>query len=374
MNISEITKTILHLNLIKGLGSSTISKITNLYQDSDFLKKIYNFSIFDLKTLGFSESLSKLIFFGLKDFSILEKELSFLKKNKNYYVISPFDSNYPVNLKNLENFPPILYIESFLPQNFSNNEIYFSCIGSRKSNFYSEKAFNYFLEKISNEKIVIVSGGAIGGDSIAHLAAIKNNLKTIAILGSGLEKKYPKENLKLFNKILENNGALISQFTFQTEPSKFSFPQRNMIIAGFSKSLFVSQANKKSGTLITAQAALEFGRSVGVLPGRFDEELSYGCNYLIKEGASLIGDEEDLFDLLQIKNKNSNKNLTEKIKIISIENQIIEFCFQGKRFEEIKKEFEKNFNNESEIKKFLFELQLKNLLNEDFMGIWKKNF
>jgi len=154
--------------------------------------------------------------------------------------------------------------------------------------------------QLNSYEINIISGMAKGIDSIAHKAAINNNINTVAVLGSGIDVIYPKENYRLYHEILENGGCIISEFPLGTPPLSRNFPMRNRIISGMCELLIVTEGGEKSGTLITVGAALEQGKNVIAVPGSIFSSESKGTNKLIRDGAYIYTDIEDVLSLLNI--------------------------------------------------------------------------
>jgi len=175
---------------------------------------------------------------------------------------------------------------------------------------------------LAEYKIVIVSGLAIGIDAISHKTAISNNMKTIAVLGSGLsdEVLYPRQNLRLSREIVEKDGCVISEYPYAMKAGLHTFPQRNRIVAGLSKGTFVIEAPEKSGALITANFAVDYNRDVFALPGSIFSENSKGTNNLIKTGAAPITSSEDILRLLGFEIETAEK---EKIALSPLEEKII---------------------------------------------------
>jgi DNA processing protein len=370
MLLSKLSEFVFRLSLIKGIGPAIISKLTRNYKVSeDEVLKFDEFSINDFIEFGFSEKTASILSQGLKSRMDFESEYKMIQKEKSF-IMTPFDLNYPYLLKTIQSVPPVLYFKGNI-EAFCDKKKILTCIGSRKSNLIGERALSRFICEISEFDPCIVSGGAIGGDSMAHQAALKNRLKTIVVFGSGLCNPYPSCNLRLFDRVLEDGGVILSQFKMDISPSRSTFPERNMILAGISDATFVVQAGSKSGTIITAQAAIDFGRSVGVLPGNFDDELFEGCHDLLKQGASLITRKEDLIDLLNIKydsTKSKNLDLKKEEKFENkIENEILEFCKFSRTFEEIL-----NFSkkNKIDLQAELFSYELNGDLEQDHLGRW----
>ena len=190
---------------------------------------------------------------------------------------------YSERLKNIDDAPKELYCLGNLELlNYKNN---IAMIGSRNCSSYGERAAKDFAFNLAKEDICIVSGLAKGIDSFSHIGALNAKGKTIAVLGSGLDNIYPKENIKLVEEIIKNNGLVISEYPLGTKPLKYHFPARNRIISGLSDSVLVVEARKNSGTNITVDFALEQGKDIFVIPGNIYSKTSDGTNFLITEGA-----------------------------------------------------------------------------------------
>ena len=190
---------------------------------------------------------------------------------------------YPERLKNIDDPPKELYCLGNLELlNYKKN---IAIIGSRNCSSYGERAAKDFAYNLAKEDICIVSGLARGIDSFSHIGALKAKGKTIAVLGSGLDNIYPKENIGVFKEIIKNNGLVISEYPLGTKPLRYHFPARNRIISGISDSVLVVEARKNSGTNITVDFALEQGKDVFVIPGNIYSKTSDGTNFLITEGA-----------------------------------------------------------------------------------------
>ena len=208
------------------------------------------------------------------------------------------DNNYPQKLKNIYNPPQALNCMGNIEL---LNNLSIAIVGCRRASSYGLKIAGIFADKLSNCGITIVSGLALGIDSMAHKCSYKNIGKTIAVLGSGLGQIYPKENESLFKSIIENGGLIVSEFDDDTVPYKENFPRRNRIISGLSSGVIVVEAKKKSGTMITVNHALEQGKDVFVIPGNIDSINSSGTNELIKEGAKLVTNYEEILQEIRKK-------------------------------------------------------------------------
>lgn len=197
--------------------------------------------------------------------------------------------------------PERLYIRGEIPS--EESPTYLCVVGSRKATAYGKEILSKILSGLSGYSVVVVSGLALGIDAHAHREAIKAGLKTVAVPGSGLKDRviYPKSHLSLAKDILKSGGALISEFEPEFEATSWSFPKRNRIMAGMSKAVLVIEAERRSGTLITARMGLEYNRDVFAVPGSVFSSTSEGTNGLIKEGAHPITSAKDLIDLLSLK-------------------------------------------------------------------------
>jgi DNA processing protein len=191
--------------------------------------------------------------------------------------------------------PPLrFYVKgTILPE----DEIAMAIVGTRYPSTYGLNVTYEMAFKLAQKGITIVSGMARGIDSQAHLGAIQAHGRTVAVLGSGLDVIYPKENKGLFD-LIADNGAVISEFPFGTRPDAFNFPKRNRIIAGLSIGTLVVEASFKSGSLITAYRALDEGRDVFAVPGSIESVRSKGTNHLIQEGAKLVASPDDVIEEL----------------------------------------------------------------------------
>ncbi len=229
----------------------------------------------------------------------------YMEKN-NIDIINIIDKEYPNILKEIYDPPISIYIKG--DKEVLNNQG-IGIVGCRNASEYGKKAAKYFAYNLTKEGYNIISGLAKGIDSFSHIGNIyainennRNNIKnigkTIAVIGSGLDEIYPKENIKLSEEIIKSGGIIISEYPLGTKPFKMNFPARNRIISGLSKGIIVVEAKEKSGTLITVDFALEQGRDVYVVPGNINEVNSIGTNNLIKQGAITVTNYIDILNNL----------------------------------------------------------------------------
>ena len=211
-------------------------------------------------------------------------------------IVTYIDELYPEKLRNINQPPAILYVLG--NPRILKNVVFAGMVGSRHSDSYGIRMAETMAMEIGQTGAGIISGGAIGIDAASHRGALRAKGPTVAVLGSGLDKLYPKENKKLFREISESGGAVITEYPFGMEPLPVNFPRRNRIIAALSTALVVVRAAKKSGSLITANQALDSGIAVFSVPGNIDDRLSGGTNELIRDGAVPLLSAMDVIDEL----------------------------------------------------------------------------
>ena len=209
-------------------------------------------------------------------------------------IIEKEDKNYPEKLLKIKNPPQKIYIEG--NENLLNKEI-IAIVGSRMATEYGKKCAKLFASELSKQGFTIISGLAVGIDTIAHIYSMEEVGKTIAVLGSGFNNIYPEENYYLYKKILENNGCVITEYPPETQKSKENFPKRNRIISGLSVGVLLVEAKYGSGGAITAKHALKQGKNLFCIPNRIDEKTGYNTNLLIKQGANLVTCPQDIIDV-----------------------------------------------------------------------------
>ncbi|MFC1675783.1 DNA-processing protein DprA [Planctomycetota bacterium] len=219
------------------------------------------------------------------------------------WMINFNDPRYPLTLKRIYDPPPVLYVKGTLEK---ADNLCVAIVGSRRCSLYGSEQASRFAHLLSSAGVTICSGMARGIDTAAHIGALKAKGRTIAVQGCGLANIFPPENKKLFKQI-PKSGACVSELPLSYEPISENFPPRNRIIAGLSLATLVIEAASRSGALITADMAMENGREVMAVPGKIDSPLSRGTNRLLKQGAKLVENIDDVMEALndighQIKN------------------------------------------------------------------------
>lgn len=202
------------------------------------------------------------------------------------------DGTYPVYLREIADPPITLYVRGDWQPCFDQPGV--AVIGSRMCSTYGENASEMLSRELASRGICIISGLARGIDTAAHKGAIRAGGRTIAVMGTGIDGVYPKENTRLVREILDAGGAVVSQFPLGTPPLKDNFPYRNRIISGLSLGVLIVEATERSGSLITARLATEQNREVMAVPGNITSRNSVGTNYLIKAGAKLVQQWQDV--------------------------------------------------------------------------------
>ena len=274
------------------------------------------------------------------DFKAAEREAKLAEEN-GIKIITYLDDDYPEPLKSIVDYPPVIYMKG----NYDKQDKYsVSVVGSRHPTNYGRLVTSKFCKYFAENNITTISGLASGIDTQTHVSTLENGGKTIAVLGNGLLDYYPKENKKLQNEIYQK-GAVISEFPLHQRPDKINFPRRNRIVAALSKATLVTEAALKSGSLITADLAAEYGKDVFAVPGPLYAKYSEGPNSLIKNGAFVALKPEDIseqsfsmFDFMADMRKQRNKKKEKKLsdnkdglKVL----KIIKSSFNGVSLDEI---------------------------------------
>lgn len=279
------------LTLVPNIGDIHAKALINIYGNAESIFKAKKKELDAIEGIGAVRARSIKDF---TDFSSSEEEIKFIEK----YKITPLfitDENYPKRLLNCFDSPALLYYRGNADLNTSK---IISIVGTRNNSEYGKKVCEKFVEDLQSENILVVSGLAFGIDTVAHKAALKNNLQTIAVLAHGLDRIYPQQNKSLAKQITEQ-GGLLTDFISNTNPDKQNFPKRNRIVAGICDAVIVIESGKKGGSLITAELGNGYNKDVFAIPGRATDSKSEGCNYLIKTNkAALINSADDFLEMM----------------------------------------------------------------------------
>lgn len=245
-----------------------------------------------------------------------ENELKFCEKN-NIAIKLRHQKNYPDSLKECFDAPAIIYQKG----NYNEQKIFLSLVGTRNITNYGKSFLEDFLQEISGKKIITVSGLALGTDSEVHHLSLKHNIPTIGVLAHGFQTLYPSKNKRLAEQIIENEGALITEFNYSQKPERENFIQRNRIIAGLSSATIIVETAFGGGSVSTATFANGYNRDVFALPGKITDVYSQGCNHLIYQNkASAISNIKDLLTELNI--ITSTEKMEELFPVKKIEPQL----------------------------------------------------
>lgn len=295
---------------------------------------------------------------------LAKKELE-RAKERGVKILFIKDVEFPEKLKKISYPPLFLYVKG----EFREDINLIAIIGSRKPTSYGKEVAYQFSKKLAESGVGIVSGLARGIDSISHRGALEANGYTIGVLGCGVDIIYPSENRELFERIVKNKGAIISEFPFGTKPRKENFPIRNRIISGLSEGVVVIEAGKKSGTLITAKWALDQGKEVFAVPGSVFSSQSEGTHLLIKEGANVVTSPEEILEHFGWEKKLTLEKEKTEVEISEEEKEILSVLSSyPQHVEEI---FAKIDRPPFEILSLLTELELKGLV-ENLPGKYVK--
>lgn len=284
-NITDDLKYWLALKLVEGLGNIGVK---NLLRSFGTPEHVFKAPLYMLETVpGIGSKTAR----HIKDFKQWAQVEGDLKKamEMNISILTCQDPLFPQRLLHIYDCPFLVYVKGEL----RGLEVSVAVVGSRKASAYGKYTTERLCRELALNGVTIVSGMARGIDASAHRGAMSVKGRTVAVLGSGLDVIYPPENESLYHEI-SACGAVVSEYSFGTRPNAANFPARNRIISGMSLGVVVVEATEKSGSLITARIALEQGREVFAVPGSIDEAGSRGTNRLIKEGAILVEDVDDI--------------------------------------------------------------------------------
>ncbi|MFD2256408.1 DNA-processing protein DprA [Luteolibacter algae] len=280
---------ILALNLLPGIGPVRISRLLEYFGGAE---KVLSAGASRLQQVdGIGKETARIIA-DWENHADPAKELEEAKE-RGISIITREDEGYPRHLLQAYDSPILLYVwGEILPR----DKHAISVVGSRRSSHYGVTATRKITYQLAHAGFTIVSGLARGIDTAAHEAALAGKGRTIAVVGSGLARLYPPENLTLAEKIADGNGAVISEFPLHKAPDKQTFPMRNRIVAAWCQALLVTECPAWSGSLITANLASEYGKPIFAVPGPIDKPTSAGCHQLIRDGATLVSDASHIID------------------------------------------------------------------------------
>jgi DNA processing protein len=275
------------LTLIPGIGDINGKRLLAYCGSAEAVFKAKQHELMKIPGIG-SISVKNILHHSV--FERAEKEVLFIEKNE----VQPLfytHPRYPARLKECEDGPMMLFYKGNADL---NGKRFISIVGTRKITNYGRAKCEEIISGLRNFDLTVISGLAYGVDSCAHKSALDNGLQTIGVLAHGIDTLYPSQNRKLAENMLEQ-GGLLTEFVSLTKPEREYFPKRNRIVAGISDATLVIESDKKGGAMITAEIASSYNRDVFSLPGRAGDDMSRGCNFLIKTNrAALVESAEDI--------------------------------------------------------------------------------
>ena len=278
-------------NRVRGIGAARLRALLDYFGT---LEAAWNAPAYDLRQAGLDQrSVANLV--KTRDELDLDGELERLDQ-LHVQVLTWDDAAYPRNLREIHNPPPVLYVQGEVDK---RDEWAVAVVGTRRASVYGKEAAHAMARGLAQAGVTVVSGLALGIDSVAHRACLDAGGRTIAVLGSGVDVIYPSSNRQLASGIVER-GALVSEYSLGTRPEGRNFPPRNRIISGLTLGTIVVEADIGSGARITADFAAEHGRDVFAVPGNIFARNSRGTNRLIQEGAKLVCDVGDVLEELNL--------------------------------------------------------------------------
>ncbi len=323
------------LTRIPGFGAVTVGRIWNSVPDREHIYNIEGTFLQEKKLLCSSQIEAFETFKKAETRLKIEAEYEELKA-RNICFLTPFDEEYPKGLHHISGKPMGLYCRGQLPDNRLPSA---AIVGARECSSYGSYVARILARELSSRGIQIVSGLALGIDSAGHRGALEAGAPTYGILGCGINICYPRENYQLFER-MEAEGGILSEYGMGEKPRPANFPMRNRIISGIVDVVIVVEAREKSGSLITAELALEQGKDVFAVPGRVTDMLSLGCNRLIQSGAYPLLKTEDVLDYFGMKHGKIQGIQEKKQKGLAKKEKKVYICLdlQPKFIEEIVKE------------------------------------
>ncbi|MDX1615450.1 MAG: DNA-processing protein DprA [Candidatus Promineifilaceae bacterium] len=282
----------LGFNLVKGFGPAKVRALLDHFGE---LRSAWHAGEVELQRVGIDQRAVT----SLREFRAtanLDEELSKVAR-AGVQLLTWHSADYPRYLLEIADPPPLLYVRGAL---IEEDQWAVALVGTRRHTAYGRQVTRELVEGLVRNHVTVVSGLARGIDTVAHEAAVKAGGRTIAVLGSGLDRVYPPQNRKLAARIAHEHGAIVSAYGLGVPPEARNFPPRNRIISGLSLGVVVVEAGKRSGALITARYALEQDREVFAVPGSVKSPASKGTNNLIQQGAKLVQTVRDVLEELNL--------------------------------------------------------------------------
>ena len=355
----------LALALTPGLASRLSARLLKKFDSPD---GVFRASLRDLESCRLPAPVAQATF-KKEAFKRAEKELAALRGIACCRLLNWTEPEYPQSLLQIYDPPVLLYVRGD-PQILNLPSL--SIVGTRRPTLYGSQMAERLARDLAVRGLVIVSGLARGIDAIAHHGTLASNGRAVGVLGTGIDICYPKENKKLYEKVLER-GAILSEFPLGTHPAPENFPVRNRIVAGMPLGVLVIEGAEHSGSLITARLAMEFGREVYGLPGNVTQAVSFAPNQLIKQGAKLVTCAEDVMEELSTPVRTAlgvaeqpeaeQRNLLMEATLTALEKKLFDLL-SVEEMKPIDELVELSGLNSSEVLATLFDLEMKGVVRQ----------
>ncbi len=339
---------------IKGIGNKTKRQIRSRFQSA---KELYYIEETTLKKMGIDKEICHKILQSVKEWKLEEEYQRLNEKQIKLYTIE--DDSYPARLRMISSPPYAIYVKGRLPK---ESVLSVAIVGARECSTYGEVMARQYAQSLADAGIQLVSGMARGIDGVSQKSALAVGGTSFGVLGCGVDICYPKEHYALYSK-LQECGGVISEQPLGTQPLPQYFPARNRIISGLSDLVIVIEAKERSGSLITADMALEQGKDVYALPGPCNSALSKGCHNLIRQGAGILLSPRELLEELGVFYKKTMKNVPENKILLETPENLVYSCldFYPQSLNQI---LEKTGLTVSAVMQIIVGLELKGLIKE----------
>ena len=339
---------------IKEIGNKTKRQIRSKVKTAE---ELYNIEETALKKMEVPKETAHKILQSVKEWKLEAEYAKLTDRQVKFYTI--FDKSYPCGLKEISAPPYALYVKGELPQ---EEQLSVAIVGARECTTYGEVMARQYAETLADAGVQIISGMARGIDGISQKSALAANGMSYAVLGSGVDLCYPREHYALYTE-LQKQGGVISEQPLGMQPLPQFFPARNRIISGLSDVVIVIEAKERSGSLITADMALEQGKDVYALPGPSNSILSKGCHNLIRQGAGILLSPKELLEELGIFHKKKMKNATENEILLESPEKLVYSCLDF---------YPKSLNQMMEETGFTISAMMQIIMNLEFKGLIKE--
>ena len=339
---------------IKEIGNKTKRQIRSKVKTAE---ELYNIEETALKKMEVPKETAHKILQSVKEWKLEAEYAKLTDRQVKFYTI--FDKSYPCGLKEISAPPYALYVKGELPR---EEQLSVAIVGARECTTYGEVMARQYAETLADAGVQIISGMARGIDGISQKSALATNGMSYAVLGSGVDLCYPREHYALYTE-LQKQGGVISEQPLGMQPLPQFFPARNRIISGLADVVIVIEAKEKSGSLITADMALEQGKDVYALPGPSNSILSKGCHNLIRQGAGILLSPKELLEELGIFHKKKMKNATENEILLESPEKLVYSCLDF---------YPKSLNQMMEETGFTISAMMQIIMNLEFKGLIKE--